>query len=74
MDEVMSRPLRFIRLQEDKEMKKRSKTPSPYDNLNKKARSLARRSYKSKPYSKPNHQTINALDDKGEDDEFPEEY
>ncbi|XP_023733891.1 uncharacterized protein LOC111881731 [Lactuca sativa] len=55
MDEVRSRALRFIRLEEEKEIQKRSNPPSSYDHLNRKADSLAQRSYKSKPYSKPDH-------------------
>ena len=71
MDEVGSRALWFIRLEEDKEIQKRAITPSSYENPNRNDESLAQRSYKSKPYSKPGHQRVNALDDEGEEDKFP---
>ena len=49
LDEVRSRALRFIRLEEDKEIQKRSNPPISYDYPNRKVDSLAQRSYKSKP-------------------------
>ena len=63
MDEVRSRALRFIRLEEDNEIQKRSNPPSSYDHPNRKADSSAQRSYMSKPYSKPNYHRVNALED-----------
>ena len=71
MDKFRSRALRFTRLEEDKEIQKRSNPPSSYDLPNRKADSSAQRSYKSKPYSKPGHHKLNALEDEGEEEDFP---
>ena len=70
MDEIRSRALRFIKLEEDKEIQKRDNMLSSYKNPNRKFESLAQRSYKSKPYSKLDHHRVNALNDEGEEDEF----
>lgn len=63
MNEVRSRALRFIRLEEDKDIQKRSNPLNSYDNPNRKADSLVQRSYKSKPYSKPDNHRVNALEE-----------
>ena len=52
INEVRSIQLRFIRVEDEKEIQKISSTPSPYDNPNRKAESSAQRFHKSKPYSK----------------------
>ena len=70
MDEVRSRALRFIRLEEDREIQKRVSIPCSYDNPNRMAESSTQRSYNSKPYFKHDHHKISALDDEGEEDEF----
>ena len=44
IDEVRSRELRFIRLEEDKEIQKMSNLPSFYDHPNRKSDSSAQRS------------------------------
>lgn len=53
VNEVRSRAVRFIRLEEDMEIQERTNSPSSNDNPNRKVDSLAQRSYKSKLYSKP---------------------
>lgn len=71
MDEVKSRAFNFIKLEEDKKIQKRSNPPNSYDKPNRNADSSAQRSYKLKPYSKPDHHRVNALKDEGEEDDFP---
>lgn len=71
MDEVRIRALRFIGLEEDKEIQKRASMPSSFGNPNRKAKYSAQSSYNSKPYSQPDHRRFNALDDEWEDDGFP---
>ena len=41
------------------------------DHPNRKSDSLAQISYKSKPYSNPDHHMVNTLVDEGEEEEFP---
>ena len=71
LDEVRFRALRFIRLEEDKEVQKTSNPSSQYENPNRKAESSTPRSYKLKPYSKPDHHMVNSLEDEGEEKELP---
>ncbi|XP_023771631.1 extensin-like [Lactuca sativa] len=71
LDEVKCRALRFIKIEEDKEVQKKSNPSSQYENPNRKAESSAPRSYKSKHYSKPDHHKVNALEDEGEEEEPP---
>ena len=63
VDEVRSRALRFIRLEEDKEIQRKSSAPTSYDHPNRKSDySSSQRSFKAKPYSKPDHHRVNALE------------
>lgn len=71
LDELRCQALRFIRLEEDKEVRKRSKPSNQYENPNRKAESSDPRSYKSKSYSKSNHHGVNALKDEREEEEPP---
>ncbi|KAL7602922.1 hypothetical protein Lser_V15G16606 [Lactuca serriola] len=71
LDEVRCRALRFNRLEEDKEIQKRSNTLNQYENPNRKVESSTQRSYKLKPYSKLDHHRVNALEDGGEEEELP---
>ncbi|KAL7594220.1 hypothetical protein Lser_V15G28361 [Lactuca serriola] len=71
LDEFRCRALTFIRLKEDKEIQKRTNHSSQYENPNRKAESSAPRSYKSKPYSKPDHHKVNALKDEGKEERLP---
>ncbi|XP_023769035.1 uncharacterized protein LOC111917605 [Lactuca sativa] len=71
LDEVRCRALRFIRIEEDKEVHMGSNPSSQYDNPNRKVESSTPRSYKAKPYSKPNHHRFNSLEDEVEEEEPP---
>ena len=71
MDEVRSRALRFIRLEEDKEIQKRGSPLNSYDKRNRKVESSSQICYNSKPYAKPDHHRVNTLDDEGEEEKFP---
>ena len=71
LDEVRYRVLTFIRIEEDKEIQKRSNPSSQYQNPNRNAESLDMRSFKSKPCSKLDHHRVIALEDKGEEKELP---
>ena len=72
LDEVRSRALRFIRLEEDKEIQRKSSTPTSYDHPNRKIdSSSSQRSFKAKPYSKPDHHRVNALGEEIEEEGFP---
>lgn len=44
--------------------------PNSYDNPNMKAKTLAQRSCKSKPHSKPEYHKVSILDDEGGEDEL----
>ena len=70
LEEVRSKAIRFIRLEEDKEVQKRTTTPNSYDHPNRKSDAPAQRPYK-KPYSRPEHQRVNALDDVQEETNLP---
>ena len=72
LDEVRSRAIRFIRLEEDIEIQRKSGTPTSYDHPNRKTdSSSSQRSFKAKPYSKPDSHRINALEEDVEEVEFP---
>ncbi|KAL4562281.1 hypothetical protein LXL04_034480 [Taraxacum kok-saghyz] len=72
LDEVRSRAIRFIRLEEDKEIQRKSSAPTSYDHPNRKTdSSSSQRSFKAKPYSKPDTHWVNALEDDMEEEEFP---
>ena len=72
LDEVRSRALRFIRLEEDKEIQRKSSAPTSYDHPNRKSdSSSSQRSFKAKPYSKPDHHRVNALGEEIEEEGFP---
>ncbi|XP_023743491.2 uncharacterized protein LOC111891665 [Lactuca sativa] len=71
LDEVRCRALRFIRLEEDREIQKRSNPLDQYESPNRKDESSTQRYYKSKPYSKIDHHRVNALKDEGEEEELP---
>ena len=72
LDEVRCQSLRFIRLEEDKEVQNRSSSSSQFENPNRKTKSSAPRSYKSKPYSKLGPYRVNALEDEGVEGEPPD--
>lgn len=61
LNEVKSRTLIFISLDEDKKIYKRMKTS--YDHPNRKNKSSSEKSYKDKPYSIPKRHRVNALED-----------
>ena len=72
LDEVRSRAIRFIRLEEDKEVQRKSSAPTSYDHPNRKTdSSSSQRSFKAKPYSKPDTHRVNALEEDMEEEEFP---
>ncbi|MER8245125.1 hypothetical protein, partial [Acinetobacter baumannii] len=60
LDEVRSWAIRFIRLEEDKEIQRKSNAPTSYDHPNRKTdSSSSQRPFKAKPYSKPDaHRVI----------------
>ena len=69
LDEVRSRTIRFIRLEEDKEVQRKSSTPNSYDHPNRKTdSSSSQRSFKAKPYSKPDTHRVNALEEEMEEE------
>ena len=72
LDEVRSRAIRFIRLEEDKEIQRKSSAPTSYDHPNRKTdSSSSQRSFKAKPYSKPDTHRVNTLEEDMEEEEFP---
>ena len=70
-DEVRYWALRFIWIEEDREIQKRSNPSNQYENTNRKAESSTSRSYKSKLHSKSDHHRVNALEDEEEEEELP---
>ncbi|XP_023743493.1 uncharacterized protein LOC111891666 [Lactuca sativa] len=71
VDEFKSRTLRFIRLEEYKKIQRKTSSLSSYQNPNRNVDSSSQRSYKSKPYSKPDHHMVNALEDERDEEEPP---
>ena len=71
MEKLRSRAIRFIRHKEDKKIQNKSNPPSSYENPNGNAESKTQRSFKSKPYSRPDHHRVNALENEGEEQELP---
>jgi hypothetical protein len=75
LDDVRNRAIRFIRLEEDEALRRRSDTTS-YDRPNRKAEYPVFKPNKNKPYTRPTHQRINAVDQEETDIHYPtiEEY
>ncbi|KAD6796232.1 hypothetical protein E3N88_07128 [Mikania micrantha] len=71
MDEVRNRSLRFIILEDDKEIQKRITTTPPNDQGKRKLDSPTSKSFKSKPYYKANYHKINLVDEDEDDEEYP---
>ncbi|KAD4585878.1 hypothetical protein E3N88_23479 [Mikania micrantha] len=71
MDEVQNRALRFIRLEDDKEIQKRITTTPPNDQGKRKLDSPTNKSFKSKPYYKADNHKINSVDEDEDDEEYP---
>ncbi|KAD3640093.1 hypothetical protein E3N88_29316 [Mikania micrantha] len=71
MDEVRNRALRFIRLEDDKEIQKRITTTPPNDQGKRKLDSPTNKSFKSKPYYKADNHKINSVDEDEDDEEYP---
>ncbi|KAK9073783.1 hypothetical protein SSX86_006377 [Deinandra increscens subsp. villosa] len=69
LDEVRSRALRFIRLEDDKRIHQRLEVPK-YDPNSKKAESPGK-PYRSRPYSKPENHKVNAVDQDDDEEEYP---
>ena len=67
LDEVRSRALRFIRLEDDKKIHKRLEIPK-YEPSDRKTDSLHKQ-YRSKPYNKQDSPRINAVQE--DDEEYP---
>ncbi|KAL4553980.1 hypothetical protein LXL04_039903 [Taraxacum kok-saghyz] len=68
LDEVRSRAIRFIRLEEDKEIQRKSNAPTSYAHPNRKTdSSSSQRSFKAKPDT----HWVNALEEDVEEEEFP---
>ena len=61
LDEVRNRALRFIRMGEDKKVKKRTNTSNDHPNM--KNVSSSQKSYRAKPYSRLENHRVNALKD-----------
>ncbi|KAI3676095.1 hypothetical protein L1987_85694 [Smallanthus sonchifolius] len=70
-DEVRNRALRFIRLEDDKKIQQRMDTPTSYSQPNWKTETAPFKPYRSKPYSKPDNDRVNAVEDDEEEEEYP---
>ncbi|XP_076953339.1 uncharacterized protein LOC143627388 [Bidens hawaiensis] len=70
LDEVRNKALRFIRLEEDQRIKDQLNTPEKSETQVKKQGSYFRNN-DFKPYSKPNGQKINAVEDEKDDEDCP---
>lgn len=68
--EFRSRAQIFIRLEEDKDIQKRTNTPNSNENPNRKPDFSAQIPYKPKPYSIHDHHRVNAFNNEGDEDEF----
>ena len=68
LDEVRSRALRFIRLEDDKKVHTRLAIPQ-YESTNRKAESPTKP--KAKPYTRPDKFRINAIEDEEDDEIYP---
>jgi hypothetical protein len=69
LDEVRSRAIRFIRLEDDKKLHKKLDIPKN-DLSNKKSESPGKQ-YRNRPYPKNDNHRVNAIDEDSDDEDYP---